>query len=261
MKYKFLLLMLLAFFTVKAQIVKQPVPDKTVVLTFDDAVVSQYNIVAPLLKKYHFGATFFICEFPPNFADTTKYMSWQMIQKLNEQGFEIANHTQTHPAVAKLPKDELQKELTYIENKCVSNDISFPVTFAYPGYSLSKNVIDVLLEKGYVFARAGGSRVYDPETDYPMLLPSWAMSDENRPEIMEALKQARDGKIVILTIHGVPDVEHPWVTTSPELFREYAEYLHQNKYNVVALRDLDKYIDVQKALTELKPDFAKALKN
>ena len=38
----------------------EPVPDKLVVLTFDDSVASQANYVAPLLKKHGFGATFFI---------------------------------------------------------------------------------------------------------------------------------------------------------------------------------------------------------
>ena len=37
-----------------------PVPDKTVVLTFEDSVRSHLTNVAPLLKKNGFGATFFV---------------------------------------------------------------------------------------------------------------------------------------------------------------------------------------------------------
>lgn len=261
MKYILLLLLSPVFCTLKAQIVKNSIPDKTVVLTFDDASESQYDFVAPLLKEHGFGATFFICEFPPNFGDTTKYMNWRQIKELDKMGFEIANHTQTHPAVSKLSKDELLKELVYIENKCDSMRIKKPVTFAYPGYSLSQEVMDVLVEKGYEFARAGGSRVYDPEHDYPLLVPSWAMTGENKIQIIEALKQAQDGKIVVLTIHGVPDAEHPWVTTPPELFKEYIYFLADNKYNAISLRDLEKYIDVEKALNEIKPDLTRSLKN
>ena len=39
-----------------------PVPDKIVVLTFDDSVATQATFVAPLLKQHGFGATFFITE-------------------------------------------------------------------------------------------------------------------------------------------------------------------------------------------------------
>src|SRR5262249_2878588 len=35
----------------------QPIPDKLVVLTFDDSVASHYSVVRPLLKQYGFGAT------------------------------------------------------------------------------------------------------------------------------------------------------------------------------------------------------------
>ena len=39
-----------------------PIPDKLVVLTFDDSVASHYSVVRPILKRYGFGATFFITE-------------------------------------------------------------------------------------------------------------------------------------------------------------------------------------------------------
>ena len=59
-----------------------------VVLTFDDATESQRSVVGPLLKKYGFGATFYVCEFP-GFEDKTKYMTWEQIRELSDMGFEI----------------------------------------------------------------------------------------------------------------------------------------------------------------------------
>ena len=47
-------------FTGNSQILKKQIPDKLVVFTFDDAPASHYSIVAPLLEKYGFGATFSI---------------------------------------------------------------------------------------------------------------------------------------------------------------------------------------------------------
>jgi hypothetical protein len=40
----------------------EPIPDKLVVLTFDDASKSHVTVAAPLLKKHGFGATFFVTE-------------------------------------------------------------------------------------------------------------------------------------------------------------------------------------------------------
>jgi peptidoglycan/xylan/chitin deacetylase (PgdA/CDA1 family) len=244
-----------------AGIIKKHIPDRLVVLTFDDATDSQYSVVAPLLKKFGFGATFFICEFPPNFGDTSKYMNWRQIGELNRMGFEIANHTRNHPAIGKLPDEKIIEQLHYIERKCDSMGIAVPTTFAYPGYSLSLPVLKILQEKGYQFARAGGGRAYAPLNDHPLLIPSWAMNDKNKQLMMDAFAEAHNGKIVVITIHGVPDTEHPWVNTSPELFREYLQYLSENHFKVIALRDLKKYIDVKKAMETIVPDLNKKLKN
>lgn len=243
------------------QILKKEIPDKMVVLSFDDATASQYSVVAPLLKEFNFGATFFICEFQPNFSDTSKYMNWRQIKELDRMGFELANHTRTHPNVADLPKTNFLNELNYIENKFDTFAIRKPVSFAYPGYGVSIAAINTLNEKGYWFARAGGSRAYNPLKDYPLLVPSWAMNAENKAEIMAAFNEARNGKIVVLTIHGVPDVEHPWVNTPPQLFEEYLRYLHEQNFTVVAFRDLAAYINIDSAKKLIIPDLSKALRN
>jgi len=244
-----------------AQILEKTIPDKLVVLTFDDATASQYTIVAPLLKQYGFGATFFICEFPPNFRDSSKYMNWRQIKELDKMGFEVANHSRSHPPVSKLSTEKFIDELSYIEAKCDSLNIDNPSAFAYPGYDLSLPVINILKEKGYKFARAGGSRPYDPLNDHPLLVPSWALNAENKKQIMKAFDEARDGKIVVLTIHGVPDIEHPWVNTPPELFREYLQYLSDKHFKVISLRDLKNYINVEIAMKTIVPDLNKLLKN
>ena len=47
------------------------------------------------------------------------------------------------------------------------------------------------------------------------------------------------GQIVVLQFHGVPDIQHPWVNTSPELFRQCMSYLKEGSFRVVALRDVE----------------------
>jgi len=261
---KRLLVLLLSFSIIHfgvAQLLKQPIPDKLVVLTFDDAPASHYYVVAPLLKEYGFGATFFVCEFPPNSQDSTLYMNWRQIQALDQMGFEVANHTHTHANVSKLTQEEFNSQLGYIEDKCDSLGIPKPKNFAYPGYGLSPIVLDFLEEKDYHFARAGGSRAYDPLIDHPYLIPSWATDGENRDEIFEALEKAKNGKIVVLTFHGVPDLEHPWVNTPAELFKEYLTFLKKNNYQAISIRDLENYINFTETKKIIEADFSKKLNN
>ncbi len=255
------LIILLSCFSGNAQILKKEIPDKLVVLTFDDAPASQYSVVAPLLKEFGFGATFYVCEFPPNYLDSSLYMNWRQIKALDKMGFEVANHTRTHANLTKLSRNEFNAELTYIEDKCDSLGIPKPTNFAYPGYGLNEQTLKFLRKKGYASGRAGGSRAYDPLTDHPYLIPSWATNPENKAEIMATFDKAKNGKIVVLTLHGVPDIEHPWVNTPPELFTEYLEYLAKNDFTVISMAGLQDYVDTNKALKMLRPDFTKKYKN
>ncbi len=248
-------------FSLDAQIIKKNIPDKLVVLTFDDGPASHYSVVAPLLKKYGHTATFFVCEFPPNYADSSLYMNWRQIHQLHLMGFEIANHTKDHIPAGKVEKEKLIEQVSYIEDQCDAYNIPPPSTFAYPGYNLSLAAIKTLEDKSYYLARAGGSRAYDALTDHPMIIPSWATNNENKEEIMEALQQAKDGKIVILTLHGVPDIEHPWVDTNVNLFEYYLKYLKDHNYTTIRFKDLEQYIDVQKAGEEINIDLSKKYKN
>ena len=70
--------------------------------------------------------------------------------------------------------------------------------------------------------------------------PGWTLEDFKR-----AVAQAKHGKIAVLQFHGVPDTAHNWVTTSKEQFEGYLKYLADNKFQVIALRDLSRYVDEQ----------------
>src|SRR5262245_40739895 len=120
----------LAVATVAAAL--ERVPDKLVVLTFDDSKASQYTVVRPLLKKYGFGATFYITEgfsFRTNKAD---YLTWEQISELNREGFEIANHTRDHMAASKENLSKLKEQVEAINAQFAARGIPRAVSFAYP---------------------------------------------------------------------------------------------------------------------------------
>jgi len=219
-----------------------PVPERLVVLTFDDGPVSHATFAAPLLKKYGCGATFFVCEFPPNFADKTLYMTWEQMASLHEMGLEVGNHTISHRSVTRQTPAEFSRDLEALQNKASTFGIPRMVSFAYPSYGHNAGAIEVLKEHGYRFARAGFDRPYEPTTDDRYAIPGFTATATNRDVILGAIRSATAGRIAVLTFHGVPDIEHPWVTTPPALFEEYLRFLKDHDYNVVALRDLARYL-------------------
>jgi len=220
-----------------------PIPDHLVVLTFDDAVSNHATFVAPILKHHGFGATFYVCEFPPDF-DTNKqqYMSWNQVQSLANAGFEIGNHTGHHAAVPSLSEAALQDEINFIEQRCQEYSIPKPTTFAYPGCAVNSEAFPVLTRNGYSFARIGSDRPYDPASDSALLVPSFGCHGEDPAVFYRAVEQVRAGCIAVLMFHGVPEFTHPWVHTEPKLFEEYMQYLSDHNFTVIAMRDLARYV-------------------
>ncbi len=234
-----------------------PIPDRLIVLTFDDGVKSQATFVAPLLKTCGFRATFYITEGLNFLKDKDCYMTWEEIQEMHEAGFEIGNHTRHHKDVSTQTCDELVADLAHIDHRCEEHGIPIPQTFCYPGYSNSPEAVDVLAEKQCLFARRGmapeypyhneGGRgpAYDPRQHYPLLIPTTGASGPNwtYDDFVWAVEQARDGNITVLTYHGVPDLDHPWVDTEQDTFKTYMDYLHDHDCTVIALCDLAQYVD------------------
>jgi hypothetical protein len=68
----------------------------------------------------------------------------------------------------------------------VSLGIPKPLSFAYPAYATDTAALTTLAEQGYVFARVGGGRAYDPSRDHSLLVPSFSTSGEDRAPIERA---------------------------------------------------------------------------
>ena len=236
-------------------VANDPIPDKLVVLTFDDSAKSHFTVARPILMDYGFGATFFITEgfdFPTNKTD---YMTWEEIAQLHRDGFEIGNHTRDHMGISDAKVTKLPEQLSAIDEQCEKHGIPKPATFAWPGNATSLKAFETLSHHGIKFARRGGAPEYpyeagrgfafEPGKDHPLLLPSAgdARPDWNVSDFVRSVEQAKDGRIAILQFHGVPDTAHRWVNSPREKFELYMKYLSLNDYKVIALRDLQKYVD------------------
>ena len=252
------ILLLFALFNATNPKALELIPDKLVVLTFDDSVASQFTVVRPLLKQYGFSATFFITEGFSFATNKTDYMTWEQIAQLHADGFEIGNHTRDHMSVTKENVPRLREQIEVVNKHFQEHNIPRAQSFSWPGNALALEALPILKELGIRFARRGGAPeypyeegrgfAYEPGVDHPLLIPSagdsrpkWTLHDFKR-----AVAQAKDGRIAVLQFHGAPDLDHPWVNSPPELLREYLKYLHEEKFKVIALRDLARYVDPTK---------------
>ena len=235
----------------------EPIPERLVVLTFDDSTKSHFTVARPLLKKYKFGATFFVTEGLTYNKNRSAYMTWDEIRTLHEDGFEIGNHTRDHMAVNQQNTPQLAEQLRGIDQQCKRHGIPKPVSFAWPACFLHRDALPVLRKHGIVWARRCSfpefppqvhrGIAYEPGLDDPLLIPTAGMSrpDWTLEHLRAALALPKKGHIVVLTFHGVPETEHPWVDTPRERFEEFMKHLYEHDYKVIAVRDLARFVDPQ----------------
>ena len=230
---------------------EKPSPERLVVLTFDDAVKSHRTFVAPLLKELGFGATFFVTQLWMN--DAEHFMSWKDIAEIHQMGFEIGNHSWTHAAFGEPANAaRLAEELKQVEVELARVGVPRPTSFAWCGNSFGPEALAELKRLDFHLARRGmqpeipygqivPGPLFDPSRHHPLLIPTGgdAYPDWTFEHFRKVVDRVGKGQIVVLQFHGVPDTQHPWVNTAPELFRECMTYLKKGGFRVVALRDLE----------------------
>ncbi len=212
---------------------------RTVVLTFDDAVTSHLANVAPLLKEYGFGATFFICRFSEEWraAHSSALMTAKQIAELSRMGFEIGNHTWSHPDLRKLDEDQIAGEIQKLNDFLANAGIPKPLSFAYPGGPYVENAAGILKRMGFHAARTTEQRTFNRSKEDPMRLPAIPIQGDDPSLFRNAVARATETDAVVLVFHGVPEYVHPWVHTDFERFKEYMAYLKENAFRVVSLQD------------------------
>ncbi|MGA2617295.1 MAG: autotransporter-associated beta strand repeat-containing protein [Thermoguttaceae bacterium] len=224
-----------------AGVLRKPIPDKLVVLTFDDSPASHATIVAPILKSLGFGGSFYVCDFDSFRTRKDWYMTFRQMKALANDGFEIGNHTRGHYGAL--------NAFLEMEDELAAHDVPKPTTVCWPVYAVNWGACPELTKGGYTFGRGGHERPYRPTVDNPFDVPSFTIRDGVSGEtFVNQARQACGGKVVVYTFHGVPDIEHSAVSTEPETFKAMMQYLKDNHYKVIAMRDLAQYVDPAKAV-------------
>ena len=83
---------------------QQPLKDKTVAITFDDAYTDVLTQAKPLLDKFNYPYTIFVNPgiINRNKAESSHYLSWAQLKILADEGVIIANHGFEHDSMTRI---------------------------------------------------------------------------------------------------------------------------------------------------------------
>ena len=72
-----------------------PLPERPVIITFDDGYRDNYTNAFPLLQQYGFDATFFVLVEVTNQGEA-EYLTWDMMREMHAAGMGIECHARVH---------------------------------------------------------------------------------------------------------------------------------------------------------------------
>ncbi|MBP2651912.1 MAG: pgaB 3 [Firmicutes bacterium] len=157
------------------------IPEKSVLITFDDGYRDTYLNAYPILEKYRFTATVFLITDVVGNDDW--YLDWDQVKKMHQAGFVIGSHTLSHVPLTTLSRDEALLELQKSKEKIEGELGTTASYFAYPTGAYNDEVLDLVKKVGYKaafsvqFGKSGqNSNIYELER-IPIFRSTWAFYD------------------------------------------------------------------------------------
>ena len=158
---------------------RRSLPERTVVLTFDDGFRDFYSAAAPVLHRYSLPATIFLptgyCGATnswagqPDWVSKEALLSWQEISELARQGFTFGGHSISHPNLTALSVEEAEREIAGSKAQIQERTAQSVDFFAYP-YGRWSPVVRNLVTRHYRGACATSAGVVQRDAD-PFALP------------------------------------------------------------------------------------------
>lgn len=149
----------------------KPLPEKPIIITFDDGNESFYHYAYPILKQHNMKAVLSIVG---SFTDTYSknedhninysYLTWKQINELSKSSYvEIANHTYNLHNNEKgrqgcLPKANenkeeykniLEKDIKKLQEDITKYTAKTPTTFTYPFGKFNKDTEKIVKDMGF----------------------------------------------------------------------------------------------------------------
>ncbi|OPJ54625.1 polysaccharide deacetylase family protein [Clostridium chromiireducens] len=124
-----------------------PIPKKSMIITFDDGYMDNYNYAFPILKDLNMVATIFCIT---SNLDGSYYLSKDAIKEMSDYGIDIESHTVTHP---KLDALSYEDQLTELRNskKTLEEITGKEVnSIAYPFGNFNDDTIKASKNAGYI---------------------------------------------------------------------------------------------------------------
>lgn len=123
-----------------------PIPEKSIVITFDDGYKDNYTNAFPILKELDMKATIFVIT---SVIDDGYYLSKNEIKELSDYGIDIQSHTVKHLHLNTLSYEEQLQELKTSKETLEAITNKPVISVAYPFGDHDENTLKAAKASGY----------------------------------------------------------------------------------------------------------------
>ncbi len=145
---------------------KQELPEKPVVLTFDDGYEDNYTTLLPMLEERHMTAVVYMVT---NSIGRKGYLSWNQLRDMQKRGIEIGSHTANHQPLTRLDREKQAEEMKLSKLLMEWNGLKTIYSFSYPNGAYDEGMPELLQENEYLNAVTGDGGINTFKTN-PYLL-------------------------------------------------------------------------------------------
>jgi peptidoglycan/xylan/chitin deacetylase (PgdA/CDA1 family) len=154
-------------------------PDKPILITFDDGYEDNYLYAFPILKQYDFRAVIFV---PGVNIDKNKRLSSAQIREMSAYGIVFGGHSVTHSDLTALSGQELQYEVKAVKKDLRQVTAKTSELFSYPYGYFNLRTWEVIAAADYQAAFTVLPGLNTPDRDNIYLLrriPIYSTTDFN----------------------------------------------------------------------------------
>ncbi|HEX2910685.1 MAG TPA: polysaccharide deacetylase family protein [Chloroflexia bacterium] len=178
-------------------------PEKPVIITFDDGFQDFYTAALPALTRYGFTATLYVTTgliektskwLASEGEGTRRMLNWSQLYEIDASGIELGGHTLNHPQLDLLPASMARNEIELCK-KTLEHKLGYPVlSFAYPhGYHTS-TIKRMVREAGFTSACAVKFAMSSVNDD-PFALSRLLVTNDTDEEAFEALLSSQNSTV------------------------------------------------------------------
>ncbi len=141
---------------------KGELPEKPIVLTFDDGYEDNYREMLPILLEHKMTAVVYVIT---NEVGKAGYLTVEELKEMQRRGLEIGSHTSDHLSLTEQDKITRRRQMRESKTFLEWSGLATIYSFSYPNGEFDSELEEILREENYLTAVTGEAGLNTIETN------------------------------------------------------------------------------------------------